>query len=191
MIDMVYCSLCCSCSSSSSSSRRDTLSCIQWEWHTAVDVVGGYDAEMFSRWGYKTHYWSPECTCITACRSKQCVRAHVLGILPTHRHTHTHTLPCCLPLSVSLDGSFNESQFPTARHITPLNDLINQARHLLSLAISLFTIASSAVTQFSFLALSLSTLHLDHRAMPWHLFSVINFPPFLSNLFLQSAITCL
>lgn len=65
--------------------------------------------------------------------------------------THTHSLRC-LPLSVSLVGSFNESQFPTACHITPLNDLINQARHLLSLAISLFTIASSAVTQFSFLA---------------------------------------
>ncbi len=70
--------------------------------------------------------------------------------------THIHILPRCLPLSVSLDGSFNKSLFPTACHITPLNDLINQVGHLLSLAISLFTIASTAVTQFSFLALSSS-----------------------------------
>lgn len=73
----------------------------------------------------------------------------MLGILPTHRHTHTHFLHR-LPLPfLPLDGSFNESQFQTVRHITPLNDLINQARHLLSFAISLFTIASIALTQFS------------------------------------------
>lgn len=48
-----------------------------------------------------------------------------------------------------LVGSFNESQFPTECHITPLNDLIKQSRHSLSPAISLFTTASTAVTQFS------------------------------------------
>ena len=83
----------------------------------------------------------------------------------THTHTHTHTLAVSLFLSLYffLNGSFNESQFPTARHITPLNDLINQARHLLSLAISLFTIASTAVTQFSFLAPASSVVSL----LPW------------------------
>lgn len=48
----------------------------------------------------------------------------------------------------SLVGSFNESQFPTECHITPLNDLIKQSRHLLSPATSLFTTAATAVTQF-------------------------------------------
>lgn len=28
---------------------------IQWEWHTAVDVVGDYDG-CFSQWGYKMLY---------------------------------------------------------------------------------------------------------------------------------------
>lgn len=127
---------------------------------------GGYDG-CFSQWGYKMLYWSQECTCITACRSKKCVPACAGNA--AYPQPHIHTLPGCLPLSVSLDGSFNESQFPTACHITPLNDLINQARHLLSLAISLFTRASTAVTQFSFLALSRplsSGLYPDHIAMP-------------------------
>lgn len=109
----------------------------------------------------KMRYWSRECTCISACRSQKSLRVCVGNT--AYPQTHIHTLLRRLPLSVSLDGSFNESQFPTACHITPLNDLINQARHLLSLAISLFTIASTAVTQLSFLALSSSVV----SPLPW------------------------
>lgn len=56
-------------------------------------------------------------------------------------YSQTHRLPSPSP------SRFNESQFPTARHITPLNDLIKQAWPLLSPAISLFTTESKAVTQ--------------------------------------------
>lgn len=89
--------------------------------------------------------WSQECVCITACRSKKCAPACTLGSL--RRHGRRLSRLRRLPPSVSLVGSFNESQFPAECHITPLNDLIKQSRHLLSPAISLFTTASTAVTQ--------------------------------------------
>lgn len=94
-------------------------------------------------------YWSRECVCITACRSKKRAPACTLGSLRRHGSSlRLLRLLRLLPPSVSLVGSFNESQFPAECHITPLNDLIKQSQHLLSPAISLFTTASTAVTQF-------------------------------------------
>lgn len=81
-------------------------------------------------------------------------------------YSQTHRLPSLSP------SRFNESQFPTARHITPLNDLIKQAWPLLSPAISLFTTESTAVTQFQPHSSPpdplplLSTLYWDHIVMP-------------------------
>lgn len=146
----------------------------------------GYDG-CFSQWGYKMFYKSREWTCMTACRSKKmCACVCACAGNTAYPHTHTHAL-AVFPLSFSLDGSFNESQFPTACHITPLNDLINQARHLLSLAISLFTIASSSVTQFSFLALSSSLV----SPPPWPYRNAMTSPSCykLSTFPLQSVFT--
>ena len=109
------------------------------------------------------------CMCVYMCVCA-CVCAHVSNplyflVLPNrlrgHTHTEhtttdTHTRPhfhSPLPL---LHGSFNESPFPSVRHITRLNDLINQDHHRASICRPLFTAPSRAVTQFYFLSASLS-----------------------------------
>lgn len=79
--------------------------------------VGGLD-DWFSQWGYKMLYWSQECVCITACRSKKCVCLHVGNSAQTQEQTPPSSSFLLLPSPSfrpppSIVGSFNESQFPT------------------------------------------------------------------------------
>lgn len=118
--------------------------------------------------------------CLYNCMCKKCACMCVGNTAYPLARTHS-------PHSLPLDGSFNESQFPTACHITPLNDLINQARHLLSLANFLFTIASTTVTQFSFLALHSSLV--TSALWPYHNAMTSPFCNKLSTFPLQSVFT--
>lgn len=130
-------------------------------------------------------YWSLECVCTTACRSKKC---------PPACWEFCADTGAASAVPPSLVGSFNESQFPTECHITPLNDLIKQSRHLLSPAISLFTAASTAVTQpppVPHPPPLPAGVRWDQIAESQHLPAAINATPSLSALVIQHAITCL
>ena len=84
---------------------------------------------------------------------------------PHIAHNHTHTPPLSLSPFPS-HGSFNESPFPSVRHITRLNDLIIQDHHRASICSPLFTMPSRAVTQFYFLSPCLSLGRKPGAASP-------------------------
>lgn len=166
-----------------------------FSWSGTGEGMGTRDNWLSQR-GYEMLYWSQECVCITACRSKKCVCLRVGNSAQTQEQPPPSP-SFRPPPSVPLVGSFNESQFLTPCHITPLNDLIKQSRHLCSPAISLFTTASTVVTQFhpppppALCPPSPAGIRWDPIAMPQHLPAAINFTLSLSNLFKGDAITCL